>query len=123
MSTIDMILLIGLILIGLVIIAYLVLTRQWSVLRETAYRLMLRAEQVLDTAAGHEKMVLVFTELYSLIPAWLHLFVTREDLEIRLQMWYDAAKDWLDDGAMNGSTYNGSIPQESQVSKTCGTIS
>ena len=104
MTAIDIILLVGTALIGLAVIAYLVITRQRALLRETAYRLMLRAEQVLDTAAGHEKMALVFTELYSLIPAWLRLVVTREDLEIRMQRWYDAAKDWLDDGSINGST-------------------
>jgi hypothetical protein len=104
MNTIDLILLIGFALIGLAIIIYLVITKQWAVLRETAYRLMLRAEKVLDTAEGHEKMALVYTELYSLVPVWLRIFVTREDLETRLQRWYDAAKDWLDDGAINGST-------------------
>ena len=104
MNTIDWIFLVGIALIGAASIIYLVITKQWAELREAAYRLMLRVEKLLDTAAGAEKFALVITELYSLIPAWLRLFVTREDLEIRLQRWYDTAMDWLDDGAVNGST-------------------
>ena len=103
MNTIDMILLIGITLIGAAIIIYLVVTKQWALLREAAYRLMLRAEKILSEGAGAEKFALVITELYNLIPVWLRLFVTREDLEIRLQRWYDIAMDWLDDGTVNGS--------------------
>lgn len=104
MDTISFIILIGAMLIGLVIIGYLVYTRQWDRLRGMAYQLMLRAEKILSEGVGAEKFALVFTELYNRIPPWFRLFVTREDLEVLLQRWYDAAKDWLDDGQINGST-------------------
>ena len=104
MTTIDTILLISLILGGVAIIAYLVITKQWTQIRQLAYQLMLRAEKVFTGINGQEKFAVVLTELYDRIPPWLKLFVTRRDLEVMMQRWYDAAKDWLDDGQINGST-------------------
>lgn len=104
MTTIDTILLIALIIGALAVITYLVVTKQWTQIRQLAYQLMLRAEKVFTGINGPEKFAVVLTELYDRIPPWLKLFITRRDLEVMMQRWYDAAKDWLDDGTINGST-------------------
>jgi len=100
---INLIITIGVIVICLAVIGYLVYTRQWAVIREGAYALMLRAEKILSEGEGKEKFALVITELYNLIPPWFRLFVTRKDLETYMQEWYDTAMDWLDDGTVNDS--------------------
>lgn len=104
MNTIDLIFLIGFSLIVLAIIIYLIVTKQWTQIRQLAYQLMLRAEKVFTSINGQEKFAVVLTELYDRIPPWVKLFVSRKDLEVLLQRWYDSAKDWLDDGKVNGST-------------------
>jgi hypothetical protein len=103
MNTLDLIILIGIALIGVASLIYLIVTKQWAVLRETAYRLMLRAEKILSEGAGAEKFALVFTEVYSALPPLIRLFVREEDLRKMMQDWYDTAMDWLDDGDINGS--------------------
>lgn len=104
MNTLDLIILIGIALIGVASLIYLIVTKQWAVLRETAYRLMLRAEKILSEGAGAEKFALVFSEVYSTLPPLLRLFVHEDDLRKQMQEWYDTAMDWLDDGTVNGST-------------------
>lgn len=103
MSTIELIIITGFIVTSIVVIAYLVYTKQYSTLREAAYRLMLRAEKVLQEVDGKGKFAMVASELYSLVPPLLRLIMTQEDVEKILQECYDTAMDWLDDGTVNGS--------------------
>ncbi len=95
------------ILIAAAFVAYvihLILTKQWTKLREQAYALMLSAEKLYGDDAGKEKFEAVFEKLYFvLIPAWLRPFVTEDIMRKKLQEWYDFAKDFLDDGEVNNS--------------------
>jgi hypothetical protein len=95
---------IGVIATLIALTVYLVVTKQYTTLRVEAFKLMLRAEKVFAAVNGKEKFDLVLTELYDRIPPILKLFVTKESLAVWLQAWYDLAKDWLDDGQVNGST-------------------
>lgn len=81
---------------------YLIVTKQWTKLREQAYALMLSAERVFADGEGRKKFDAVFEQLYyDLIPPWLRMFVTQEGIREKLQEWYDLAKDYLDDGAVD----------------------
>jgi uncharacterized protein (DUF58 family) len=83
-------------------IIYLAVTKQWTKLRGIAYALMLQAERVFADGEGKMKFDAVFDKLYyDLIPTWLRLFVTPDELRRKLQEWYDLAKDYLDDGVIN----------------------
>ena len=92
---------IGVIITGFAI--YLAITKQWANLREFAYQLMLSAEKVYDANQGKEKFEVVFNMLYKYIPIWLTGILTEEKIKAQLQIWYDKAKDWLDDGEINNS--------------------
>jgi hypothetical protein len=95
------------ILLAFIFIAYVVfhiVTKQWSKLREMAYKLMLAIEKSISgSVAGKEKFELVFERIYSLIPLWFKLFVPPDELRRKLQEWYILAKDELDDGKLNNS--------------------
>lgn len=94
------------IIIGVIIASfaiYLVITKQWAKLREFAYQLMLSAEKVYEANQGKEKFDIVFNALYGYIPNWLKGILTEDKIKAQLQIWYDKAKDWLDDGLMNES--------------------
>jgi undecaprenyl pyrophosphate phosphatase UppP len=94
------------IIIGVVILGfsiYLIITKQWAKLREFAYQLMLSAEKVYDVNQGKEKFEVVFNVLYGYIPTWLTGILTQEKIKAQLQIWYNNAKDWLDDGQINDS--------------------
>jgi len=99
----DTIIYIGIIATLIALTGYLVITKQYSRIRVEAFKLMLRAEKVFNALNGSEKFQAVMNELYDRIPPWVKLFVSRKDLEVWMQAWYDAAKDWLDDGSINGS--------------------
>lgn len=83
-------------------IIYLAVTKQWTKLRGIAYALMLQAERVFSDGEGKKKFEAVFERLYyNLIPPWLRLFVTPDELRRKLQRWYDLAKDYLDNGVID----------------------
>jgi hypothetical protein len=85
-------------------VIYLVITQQWTKLREQAYALMLSAERLYASDEGIKKFEAVFEKLYyNLIPPWLRMFVTPESIREKLQEWYNLAKDYLDDGSVNGT--------------------
>ncbi|NMA16112.1 MAG: hypothetical protein GX935_02545 [Erysipelotrichia bacterium] len=92
---------IGVVIAGFAI--YLIVTKQWAKLREFAYQLMLSAEKVYEANQGKEKFDAVFNVLYGYIPNWLTGILTEEKIKVQLQIWYDKAKDWLDDGEINDS--------------------
>jgi hypothetical protein len=83
---------------------YLIITKQWTRIREQAYALMLQAERIFADNEGKKKFEAVFERLYfDLIPPWLRLFVSQESIREKLQEWYTLAKDYLDNGKLDGS--------------------
>lgn len=83
-------------------VIYLIVTKQWTKIREMAYALMLSAERLYADNEGKKKFEAVFEKLYyNLIPSWLRLFVSPESIREKLQEWYDLAKDYLADGQVN----------------------
>jgi len=83
---------------------YLVITKQWTKLREQAYALMLAAERIFADGEGQKKFEAVFEKLYfDLVPAWLRLFVSPRSIREKLQKWYTLAKDYLDNGKVDNS--------------------
>jgi hypothetical protein len=65
---------------------------------------MLQAERIFSDGEGKKKFDAVFEKLYNdLVPAWMHLFVSQDDIRRKLQEWYDLAKDYLDNGVIDGS--------------------
>ena len=86
-----------------VYVVYLLGTRQWTRLREIAYKIMLKAEKIFKTGQGRKKFDYVFEQVYDLVPAWLRLFVPEDTLRRKLQEWYNHAKDYVDDGKLDGS--------------------
>jgi len=94
------VLLLGVLFLGAIV--YLAITKQWAKLRGIAYALMLQAERVFSDGEGKQKFEAVFEQLYNnLIPPWLRVFVTPEEIREKLQEWYDLAKDYLDNGVID----------------------
>jgi hypothetical protein len=71
------------------------ITRQWSLVRISAYQLMLSAEKLFATEEGKEKFEMVLSKLWELLPGWLKKAVGLERLRQKLQDWYNLAKDML----------------------------
>ncbi len=87
----------------LVYIIYLSATRQWIKVREFAYEMMLCAERFFSDDQGELKFDFVVNFVYDYLPAWMKLFVKKDNLKRLIQMLYDTAKDFLDDGEINSS--------------------
>lgn len=82
---------------------YLAITKKWTELRELAYKLMLSAERLYAANQGTKKFEAVFVVLYTYIPLWLRSLITEKMVKVQLQEWYDRAKDFLDDGAIDNT--------------------
>ena len=72
-------------------------------MREKAYMLMLWAENKLGPDGAY-KFNFVLDKVYLLMPKSLQLVLSKEQLAVTLQDWYDDAKDFLDNGIMDNST-------------------
>jgi hypothetical protein len=97
------IILIGLGFLGYIV--YLIVKRRWAKLRSIAYKLIRQAEvTIIGTKKGRDRFDQVITQLYSIIPIWIRIFISRSFLEEKLQEWYNVIKDSLDDGKINNST-------------------
>ena len=83
---------------------YLAITKQWTKLRAAAYALMLAVEKIYEKNEGPRKFEVVLRELYDIMPVWLSIILPDAKIREILQSWYDKAKDYLDDGNVNGST-------------------
>lgn len=86
---------VGSLIVALVVLIYAVSTKQWGAVRAAALSLMLSAERLMTTAKGQEKMEQVLGEVWYYMPGWMKKFVTYEKLEIKLQEWYEIAKNSL----------------------------
>ena len=56
-----------------------------------------------ESGSGKQKMKYVVSQARKLLPSWLQYFVTDEFLESVIEKWFQAVKDLLDDGKLNGS--------------------
>ena len=71
------------------------ITRQWSLVRISAYQLMLSAEKSFcQQKKGKEKFEMVLSKLWEMLPGWKKA-VGLERLRQKLQDWYNLAKDML----------------------------
>ena len=78
------------------LIVYFFVTKQWLLLKETAYALMLAAERDFKKNQGAEKFEKVIAELYeNHVPKWLKAFISMEQVKAKLQEWYDEARELL----------------------------
>ena len=84
------------------LIAYL-FQKNFSKAREQAYELILKAEKMLKSKTGQEKMEYVKETIYKEFPAYIKLFITKEQVEILAQLAFDKLVDYLDDGKINSS--------------------
>lgn len=82
---------------------YLGITKQWTKIRELAYRVMLLAERNFSDEEGKLKFNFVVDIVYRYIPVWLRIFIKESDIRNLIQKWYEMAKDFLDDGQINDS--------------------
>lgn len=73
-------------------------------IRADVYQLFLKAENIPEfTHAGKQKMKWVLSRARSLLPNWAQALISDAFLEKIVQCWFDAVKDLLDDGKLNGS--------------------
>ena len=105
MNTIVTILIIAFALVALATCTYIYMRdKTLSEIRGDVYQLFLKAEHTyLETGAGKQKMKYVIQQARGLLPEWLQFFITEEFLCKVIQTWFDAVKDLLDDGKVNGS--------------------
>ncbi|MDI6617909.1 MAG: hypothetical protein QME45_04415 [Clostridiales bacterium] len=105
--------LIAILVVAVVVYLYIVYRKQGkaavlATIREAIYKLMLTAEKKFGKEAGEQKLSFVLTALYDYIaPDIVRKFISDEDLKSYIQKLYDEyyvkAKDYLDDGKINGS--------------------
>ena len=98
---------IALIVIALVVICagiYLyVRDKTLDEIRADVYQKFLEAEHNKKLTTGKKKMTWVLSQARMLLPNWAQVFITDALLENVVQAWFDAVKDLLDDGKVNGS--------------------
>ena len=83
-------------LVSIVILAvYAIATRQWSLLRICAYKLMLSAEREMALRSGQIRFNAVFDTLWGKAPKWVRKIYTKERMKLILQEWYESAKEEL----------------------------
>jgi len=78
----------------------------WQRAKVIIYNGMLKAKSLAKDAilnSGQEQEDWVVERIYPLIPATVRVFVTREMFRKIVQKLYSVGKDWIDDGALNGS--------------------
>lgn len=76
---------------ALILLGWAIFTKQWTLVKATAYQTMLLAEKLMQTKEGQAKMEYVFKVVWSLTPSWILKFITEEKFRKKLQEWYDAA--------------------------------
>lgn len=86
---------IGSLLIALIMVIWAIVTKQWTILKVAAYKLMLSAEMLMKTEEGAAKMEVVYAAVWEQLPKWLKKFVTEKTLREKLQEWYNIAKNSL----------------------------
>ena len=105
MATFLIVLIVAAAVIGLAVCIYLTLRdKTLEEIREEVYQLFLKAEhKFTESGSGKKKMQYVIEQARLLLPNWLEFFITQEFLEMLIEGWFQAVKDLLDDGKMNGT--------------------
>ncbi|MDU7833672.1 MAG: hypothetical protein E7J75_00750 [Blautia sp.] len=100
--------------IGALLIVTLIMTFQYCKvkglegIRMDVYKLILKAEHIYNKSGqGKQKLKWVVSQARGLLPKWLQLFITDDDLMILIDKWFRGVKDLLDDGKVNGSYRQG----------------
>lgn len=100
--------------IGALLIVTLIMTFQYCKvkglegIRMDVYKLILKAEHIYNKSGqGKQKLKWVVSQARGLLPKWLQLFITDDDLMILIDKWFRGVKDLLDDGKENGSYRQG----------------
>lgn len=99
-----------LILVVVLAITTIYMAYQWAKMkgldgiRMETYKLFLKAEKrYKESGAGQQRLKWVVSEARKLLPDWLQLVVTEENLERIIKAWFVGIKDLLDDGKINSS--------------------
>jgi len=87
---------------GFIAILVLVLMGRWAILRGIIYKLMLTAEMLFNSGEGTKRFEAVLNALYIKYPI-LILLLSENKLRATIQGYFNKAKDWADDGTINGS--------------------
>lgn len=85
----------GTLLATLTIIVYSIITKQWALLRASAYSFMLSAERLMTSDEGMEKMQVVLKATWMRTPLWVRFFINEKALNKILQEWYLSGKDQM----------------------------
>ena len=73
-------------------------------IRAEVYQLVLQAEHVFyESGQGKQKLKWVVSQARLLLPRWLQIFITEDELIKIIDLWFVGVKDLLDDGKINGS--------------------
>lgn len=72
-------------------------------IRADVYQKFLEAEHNEVLTSGKQKMKWVLSQARMLLPSWAQLLITDNLLEKVVEGWFQAVKDLLDDGKLNGT--------------------
>ena len=98
-----LIILLALIFIGAALYFYL-RDKSLNDIRADVYQLFLKAEHDPELMeSGKKKMKWVLSMARALLPRWAQIIITDTFLERIVEGWFQAVKDLLDDGKLNGS--------------------
>ena len=81
--------------VAFILIIYALITKEWAVLKAAAYSLMLSVERLMSTEEGEKKMELVFRAMWEQMPKWIKVFKTESAFRVKLQEWYQLARDQI----------------------------
>jgi hypothetical protein len=90
----------------LVLAVVLYAITQWKEFKSRAYALMLQAKRLAKDAvlkSGDEQVEWIIKRAYQYLPKSVMLFIGESNLRKIIKWLYDKAKDWIDDGQINGS--------------------
>lgn len=92
------------IVIAIAILLYALL--EWQKFKTTAYALMLQAKRLAKDAvlkSGQQQEEWVVRKVYQILPKAWTIFISEETMRKIVHWLYEKAKDYLDDGVLNGS--------------------
>lgn len=89
-----------------VITILLFIVFQWQRFKAISFALMLQAKRLAKEAvlnSGAEQEDWVVSKAYQFLPKSITVFISREAMKTIVHYLYTEAKDYLDDGELNGS--------------------
>jgi hypothetical protein len=92
------------IILALAVVLYAI--TQWKEFKSRAYALMLQAKRLAKDAilkSGDEQVEWIIKRAYQFLPKSIMAFISEDRLRKIIKWLYDKAKDWIDDGRINGS--------------------